>query len=319
MSNKAKIKSTNMYDSAETWNPIKGCLFDCTYCGPSFKAQAKRQKHNCTECYEFRPHQHPERLSKIPNAEIVFVGGNGDISFCDPAFVKQIIAAIVKKNLKRPNQVYYFQTKRPEYLAQFIGEFPKNVILVTTLESNRDEGYGDISKAPKPSERYEAFEKLDWPNKVVTIEPIMNFDLDVFSEWLITLAPDCVWLGFNSRPRSVNLPEPSNEKVLALVKRLKEAGIRVRGKELRGLELSPKPLVGPKTEEALREAWTLAWALLSYLDDAVQDWEGIPTENVVWGDTTVGKLLTEVQQMAESAKDNLISICNALNIEENQQ
>lgn len=237
MSKEANIKSTNMYDSAQTWNPIKGCLFDCTYCKPSFQKQAKRQMHNCTECYEFRPHQHPERLSKIPNAEIVFVGGNGDVSFCDPAFVKQIIAAIAKKNLKRPNQVYYFQTKRPEYLAQFIGEYPPNVILVTTLETNRDDGYGAVSKAPPPSKRYAQFKQLEWPRKVVTVEPAMDFDVDEFAGWLISLKPEYVWLGFNSRPWSVRLPEPSREKMLALAERLKKAGIQVRGKELRGLEL----------------------------------------------------------------------------------
>ena len=226
-----------MYASAETWNPIKGCLFDCTYCKPSFQKQAKRQMHNCTECYEFRPHQHPERLSKIPNAEIVFVGGNGDISFCDPAFVKQIIAAIVKKNKKRPDQVYYFQTKQPEYLAQFIGDLPPNVILVTTLETNRDEGYGAVSKAPPPSKRYAQFKQLDWPRKVITVEPAMDFDVDEFAEWLISLKPEYVWLGFNSRPRSVSLPEPTKEKMLALAERLKKAGIQVRGKELWGLDL----------------------------------------------------------------------------------
>lgn len=238
MSENNGIKTTRMYLGTKTWNPFKGCRYDCSYCGPSYQQQAKRQMHNCTECYEFRPHQHPERLSKIPNAEIVFVGGNGDISFCDPAFVRQIIAAIVKKNLKRPNQVYYFQTKRPEYLAQFIGEFPPNVILVTTLETNRDDGYGAVSKAPPPSKRYAQFKQLDWPRKVITVEPAMDFDVDEFAEWLISLKPEYVWLGFNSRPRSVSLPEPSKEKMLALAERLKKAGIEVRGKELWGLELN---------------------------------------------------------------------------------
>ena len=167
----------------------------------------------------------------------MFVGGNGDISFCDPAFVKQIIAAIVKKNKKRPDQVYYFQTKRPEYLAQFIGDFPPNVILVTTLETNRDDGYGAISKAPPPSKRYAQFKQLDWSRKVITVEPAMDFDVDEFAEWLISLKPEYVWLGYNSRPRSVRLPEPSKEKMLALADRLKKAGIQVRGKELWGLKL----------------------------------------------------------------------------------
>ena len=110
------------------------------------------------------------------------------------------------------------------------------MILVTTLETNRDEGYGAVSKAPPPSKRYAQFKKLEWPRKVVTVEPAMDFDVEEFAEWLISLKPEYVWLGFNSRPRSVRLPEPSKEKMLALAERLKKAGIQVRGKELWGLE-----------------------------------------------------------------------------------
>ena len=237
MSENDGIKRSRMYAGTQTWNPFKGCKFDCTYCKPSFQQQAKRQKNNCSECYGFKPHKHPERLANIPNAPTVFVAGNGDISFCDPAFVRQIIAAIMKKNLKRPDQVYYFQTKRPEYLAQFTGEFPPNVIVVTTLETNRDDGYGTVSKSPPPSRRYAQFKRLEWPRKVVTLEPAMDLDVEEFAEWLISLKPEYVWLGFNSRPRSVSLPEPSKEKMLALAKRLKKAGIEVRGKELWGLDL----------------------------------------------------------------------------------
>ena len=284
MNAKDPIKSTNMYESAQTWNPFKGCRFGCTYCEPSFKRQAKRQKHNCPECYEFTPHKHPERLPKIPNAEIVFVAGNGDISFCDLAFVRQIIAAIKKKNLKRPDQVYYFQTKRPEYLARFTGEFPPNVILVTTLETNRDEGYGTVSKAPPPSMRYAQFKRLDWPRKVVTVEPAMDFDVEEFAEWLISLKPEYVWLGYNSRPRSVSLPEPTKEKVMALVGRLKQAGIRVRGKELRGLDLervaqngeAPKSLYGDEIREAIGNARRSLGAYQKSLETLIGLVESLP-------------------------------------------
>ena len=37
----------NMYPYVKTWNPFKGCNFDCTYCVPSFKALAKWQWKNC--------------------------------------------------------------------------------------------------------------------------------------------------------------------------------------------------------------------------------------------------------------------------------
>jgi len=164
---KNKAKHTNMYEEAKTWSPFKGCKFDCTYCIPSFQAQAKRQKHLCSECYRYEPHEHPERLAKIPNAKIVFVCGNADISFCKPEYVRKIIEAIRSRNVKKPGTVYYFQTKNPGYLAQFVDEFPENVILVTTLETNRDEGYGDVSKAPPPSVRYAQFKALAYPRKVV--------------------------------------------------------------------------------------------------------------------------------------------------------
>ena len=57
---------SNMYSNARTWNPFKGCEFDCTYCGPSFKKQAKRQKQRCDDCYHYRPHTYRERAMCCP-------------------------------------------------------------------------------------------------------------------------------------------------------------------------------------------------------------------------------------------------------------
>ena len=34
----------HMCDQAQTWNPFKGCRFECTYCEPTFKKQPMRQK-----------------------------------------------------------------------------------------------------------------------------------------------------------------------------------------------------------------------------------------------------------------------------------
>jgi hypothetical protein len=224
-----------MYAGVKTWNPFKGCDFTCTYCGPTFQAQAKRQKHNCTDCYEYTPHCHPERLTRIPSAGIVFVAGSADISFCPREFTHKIIAAIVRHNRACPHKEYYLQSKRPEYLAQFLPVLPANVLLVTTLETNRDKGYAAVSKAPVPTERYRQFTNLDWPRKVVTVEPLLDFDLAVFTDWLTTLRPEYVWLGYNSRPAQVTLPEPEETKVRDLIGNLKAAAVPVRGKSLRGI------------------------------------------------------------------------------------
>jgi len=231
-------ETSNMYADAQTWNPFKGCRFGCAYCVPSFQQQAKRQKHLCEQCYGFVPHEHPERLGRVPSSEIVFACGNGDIAFADPAYVRRVIDAIAARNGRsRKEQVFYLQSKRPECLAPHVDALPDNVILVTTLETNRDEGYDGISKAPPPSERFRQFLALDWPRKVVTVEPMMDFDAAEFAGWLARIGPEYVWLGYNSRPKQVALPEPSTEKVRELARILVGKGIPVRGKRLRGLDL----------------------------------------------------------------------------------
>jgi uncharacterized Fe-S cluster-containing radical SAM superfamily protein len=229
-------KKTNMYASAKTWNPFKGCRFACTYCVPSFQQQAKRQMHRCQQCYDYVPHTHEERLSKIPSAEIVFVCGNGDISACPLPYARRIVEQVVKHSERCPRKTFYFQSKRPKYFEPLLGMLPESAILITTLETNRDEGYKKVSKAPPPSERYRQFKALDYPRKVVTVEPVMEFDLETFAGWLIDLKPEFVYLGFNSK-KSVKLPEPSEQKMQDLAKRLTAAGVLIRGKDLRGMQL----------------------------------------------------------------------------------
>jgi hypothetical protein len=231
-------RQSNMYAHAKTWNPFKGCGYDCPYCIHSFQLQSKRQKQLCQRCYDYVPHCHPDRLGKIPSAEIVFVAGNADISFCPPAFTHQILDAIERHNERCPYKIYYFQSKRPAYFEPFLARLPANVILVTTLETNRDAGYEQISKAPPPSVRYAQFLDLDYPRKVVTVEPLMAFDIDTFPRWIVQLKPEYVWIGLNSRPQAVQLPEPSTAKVKELIESLAASGIEVRAKDLRGIDFS---------------------------------------------------------------------------------
>ena len=90
---------TYMYKDTKTWNPYKGCNFKCIYCEKSFQLQAKRQKHNCIKCYNYEPHFHPNRINRIPKAELVFACGNGDISFAN-LMEKTEILAVHKRKLE---------------------------------------------------------------------------------------------------------------------------------------------------------------------------------------------------------------------------
>ena len=71
----------------------------------------------------------------------------------------------------------------------------------------------------------------------MTIEPVLDLDVEEFAGWIVELQPEYVWLGFNSKPEAVTLPEPTHEKVGAFLERLAGAHIQVRGKTLRGLEI----------------------------------------------------------------------------------
>jgi len=93
-------------------------------------------------------------------------------------------------------------------------KYPDNVILGTTIETNRDDGYGKISKAPVPSERYQDFLNVRHQNKMVTIEPVLDFDVEVLVSWINDIQPSLIWLGYDSRKN--RLPEPPLAKIRAL-------------------------------------------------------------------------------------------------------
>ena len=236
---------SRMYEQTKTWNLSLGCNYGCIYCVPSFQETIrnfeKLRGGKCEGCLTYAPHEHPERLRKIPSKPIVFVNGNGDISFARPEFVRQTILAI-KNHLKRcPKKVFYFQSKNPICLKQYLGDLEPirdSVVFLTTLETNRDDGYERISKAPVPSTRFRDYLGLPWKRKIPTIEPVMKFDLDLFVTWIKEIGPEAVYLGYNSRPSRVFLPEPTRTEFRELWQKLSKF-TEVRLKETRGATCLP--------------------------------------------------------------------------------
>jgi len=224
-------KKNNMYKlSVNQWNPFVGCRHDCIYCTNSFQRQLKRwAKKNCDECYDFVPHTHPERLNQgLPKTrymQFIFTCSSGDIAFCRTDYLEEIIARIQSD----PDRTFLIQSKTPKTFKRVI--FPKNVILGTTLETNKDELCEGISKASKPSQRYKDFLEVNHPLKMVTVEPVIDFDLNVMIDWIGNINPCMVWLGYDSGKNK--LPEPKLEKVKSLHWELAKRGFVVVLKTIR--------------------------------------------------------------------------------------
>ena len=228
---RARHNPSHMYPaSAGQWNPFVGCSFDCLYCLRSFQLQLKRwAKNHCGRCYRFIPHEHPERLvqplPKTRFGQFVFTCSNGDIAFCTTEYLERIVDRMRRDAAK----TFLLQSKNPQTFNRVT--FPDNVILGTTIETNRDDGYGKISKAPVPSQRCRKFLNVRHRSKMVTIEPVLDFHADVLVNWISEINPCLIWLGYDSRKN--RLPEPSLEKLKALYWELGRRGFTVVLKTIR--------------------------------------------------------------------------------------
>jgi len=220
-----KNKKGNMYsDNVKSWSVFIGCYFDCNYCEKSFKAQMKRQMpkfdkngkwRGCQDCYDYIPHFHENRLKdslpKTTGDQFIWCCSSSDIYFAKEEWIEKVLERVRK--LK--NRTFFFQSKAPEVFYKY--DFPENVMLGTTLETNRD--YRNISKAPIPYKRYNDFLNLKHPRKVVTLEPLMEFDLFPFLTMIRNISPERIYIGYDTKNCKLN--EPSLTKTQILINYLK--------------------------------------------------------------------------------------------------
>ncbi len=196
----------NMYGFVtHTWNVIKGkCPHDCSYCYmKEFPQGALR-------------FDEKELKTDLGEGNFIFVGSSCDM------FAQEISPFWISKVLdhckKYPKNKYLFQTKNPIRLFSNIEDFPNDSILGTTIETNRD--YLIYNKSVSPvRERAKAMSMI-FGKLMVTIEPIMDFDLESFVEMIKEVKPDFVNIGADSKEH--NLPEPSWDKVQLLIKELEK-------------------------------------------------------------------------------------------------
>lgn len=211
---KNKQGSGNMYEFITLmYSPIRGkCKHECTYC--YVKDTAERYNRPLKDLFLDRK----DLRKDLGTGETVFVCYTADLFADDvPAeWIEKVLAHL----REYPENRYLLQSKNPKRMLDFTDKFPSDVLLGATIETNRAEYYE--SKAPTFTERAEALGKLSklGYETMVTIEPILDFDLEPLVDLIVTANP--VWVNIGADSKGHDLPEPTSEKVAALIESLKE-------------------------------------------------------------------------------------------------
>ena len=198
-------KGNMYYFVSHTWNPIKGkCSHDCGYC--YMKRWGNQKPIHLDE---------KELKTDLGEGNFIFVGSSCDL-FADDVPGQWIIQVL--NHCNKFNNNYLFQTKNPmRILVEDWHAHPifKKSVVCTTIESSHR--HPQMGNTPSITNRATALLKLNnlGIDTYVTIEPIMDFDLDPLVDKIQRTRAKQVNIGADSK--GSGLIEPSKEKILALI------------------------------------------------------------------------------------------------------
>lgn len=221
------VANGEMYPWADyTWNPLGGkCPHDCTYCymknppacwSEKYKGvQRVWEKELSTNLSELEVNRR-EKLSFVPDlTPLIFVCSGNDLGAAPVEAQKRIL----DKCKEEPSNFYLVQTKNPHGLKGVENYLPPNTIIGTTLETNRGKICEKISNAPVPQKRARDIAEFGKYRKMVSIEPVMDFDIKDLFNLVKKVNPDFVSVGADSKGN--NLPESTGEEIGKLIRLLK--------------------------------------------------------------------------------------------------
>jgi len=156
----------------------------------------------------------------------IFVEHCNDL--CCDGVADKWIYEILQHCIQYPIHHYVFQTRNPERLLGF--ELPQRCTVGTTIETDDADLLLKHSKAPPPKYRASGLRELgkNGIRTFLTIEPIVQFDLDAFVNLVKQAKPLFVNIGADSK--NSGLPEPTQSDVLALATRIQALLIEVHTK-----------------------------------------------------------------------------------------
>ncbi|MFV0536791.1 MAG: DUF5131 family protein [Dysgonomonas sp.] len=200
----------NMYDFVtHTWNTVKGkCPHDCGYCYMKRWGHLKEPRFDSSEL-----------KTDLGADNFIFVGSSNDL-FADQHPDEWIVKTLDYCESFVDNK-YLFQSKNPSRILDYI-QHPvfKKAVVCTTMETNRIYPVA-MNNSSNAYVRAEAMRKITaFVSTYVTIEPIMDFDLDEFYPLIKKCNPEQVNIGADSGHN--NLIEPTAKKVLDLISSLEK-------------------------------------------------------------------------------------------------
>lgn len=207
----------------KTWNPLGGeCQHKCSYCwaqGPNGLVEKRKMTK-----YRGKPRLIAGELGRLwKPTDFIFVEDMSDLfgSYVPWDLVHQVLVKI-----GRTKGTFLLLTKNPKRYGEF--KIPENCVCGSTIETDIDFG---LTMAPYPSDRLYEMIHLKYPRKMVSVEPVQDFNLDYFAGLIIQIRPEFVAVGYDNYDNK--LPEPSLAKTMQLIDRLEKAGITVYSKTLR--------------------------------------------------------------------------------------
>jgi DNA repair photolyase len=210
------------------WNPVSGrCRHDCSYC--YVKRIANRFQYE-----QAAPHiVEAELRAGLGHDNMIFVCSGCDLFAAD--IPDESILKVIDRAHTFSDNTYLFQTKNTErFTSPLIGLSAERDILCTTIET--DMYLPEIMrKAPLPFVRakYLSVMRERGFRTMVTIEPVMDFSLELMLFILRKIEPKQVNIGADSGNN--HLPEPPKGKVIELIAELRKFTKVVEKKNLRRL------------------------------------------------------------------------------------
>jgi len=201
-------------------NVVKGNMY--SFCTHTFNIIKGLCPHECSYCYMRKFKQNPIRFDRkelktgLGKDNFIFLGSSCDM-FADAIDNDWIIEAL--DYCKKFDNRYLLQTKNPKKLFEMRSFLPPNSVVGTTIETNRSY-YPEMGYTPPPFVRAKYIGLLGASGKTtfVTMEPVMDFDMDFIVHLISICCP--AWVNIGADSQGHKLTEPPKKKVEKLIERL---------------------------------------------------------------------------------------------------